>query len=199
VLALALTGTLPTASEVRDWGESLDGLAVALYVPLFVILNFAIAWAILAGAGGLLFGTAVATPLALVGVTLAALAQMAVARRLAGRHVGFLLPPRTRGLERFLERNGSVAVMESRIVPLLPFGLVNYSAGLTRLPFRAMAIGTLVGAGPKVFGYVALGGNLTNLQATEAKVAVALLLALAAAGALLVRRQLVAERRAASA
>src|SRR5262245_19633457 len=66
VLALALTGTLPSAAEVSDWGESLDGLAVALYVPLFVILNFAIAWAILAGAGGLLFGTAVATPLALL-------------------------------------------------------------------------------------------------------------------------------------
>jgi uncharacterized membrane protein YdjX (TVP38/TMEM64 family) len=179
VLVLAVTGSLPTATEVRDWGEDLDGLAVALYVPLFVVLNFAIAWAILAGAGGLLFGTAVATPLALLGVTLAALAQMAVARRLAGRHVGFLLPPRTRGLERFLERNGAIAIMESRIVPLLPFGLVNYSAGLTHLTFRAMAVGTLVGA--------------------EAKVAVALLLALAAAGALLVRRQLEAERRAASA
>jgi uncharacterized membrane protein YdjX (TVP38/TMEM64 family) len=62
-----------------------------------------------------------------------------------------------------------------------------------------MWIGTLVGAGPKVFAYVALGGNLTNLRATEAKVAVLLLVALAVAGALLVRRQLRAERRAASA
>jgi uncharacterized membrane protein YdjX (TVP38/TMEM64 family) len=199
VVVLAITGSLPSAGEVRNWGEDLGDLGVALYVPLFVVLNFAIAWAILAGAGGLLFGTAVGTPLALLGVTFAALAQMAVARRLAGEHVGFLLPPRTRGLERFLERNGAVAVMESRIVPLLPYGLVNYSAGLTRLTFRAMGVGTLVGAGPKVFGYVALGGNLSNLRATEAKVAVALLVVLAVVGALIVRRQVLAERRAASA
>ena len=54
------------------------------YVPLFVLANFLITWPILAGAGGLLFGTAVATPLALAGVTLASLAQMAVARHPAG-------------------------------------------------------------------------------------------------------------------
>lgn|SRR5262245_44309265 len=199
VVVLALTGSLPSPSEVSDWGDDLGTLGAILFVPAFVVLNFVIAWGILAGAGGLLFGTALGTPLALLGVTLAALTQMAIARRLAGDHVGFLLPPRTRGLERFLERNGSVAVMESRIVPALPFGLVNYSAGLTHLSFRAMWIGTLVGAAPKVFGYVALGGNLTNLRATEAKVAVLLLVALAVAGALLVRRQLRAERRAASA
>jgi uncharacterized membrane protein YdjX (TVP38/TMEM64 family) len=199
LVVLAATGSLPSASEVRDWGEHLGGPAIALYVPLFVVLNLVIAWPILAGAGGLLFGTAAATPLAVAGVTLASLSQMAIARRLAGEHAGFLLPPRIRGLERFLERNGTVAVMEARIVPALPWGLINYSGGVTRLTFRAMAIGTLVGATPKVFGYVALGGNLSNLHATEAKVAVALLALLGVAGALLVRHQLSAGGRAASA
>ena len=53
--------------------------------------------------------------------------------------------------------------MESRIVPLLPFGLVNFSAGLTRLRYRDLALGTVVGAAPKVFAYVALGGSLSDL------------------------------------
>ena len=35
--------------------------------------------------------------------------------------------------------------MESRIVPVLPYGIVNYSAGLIHLSYAAMAIGTLVG------------------------------------------------------
>ena len=55
-------------------------------------MNFVVAWGILAGAGGLLFGTVAGWPLALAGVTLAALAQMAVARRLAKDHGGRLLP-----------------------------------------------------------------------------------------------------------
>ena len=188
---VAATGSLPTVDEARDWGEELGAFGAVAYVPLFVVANFLIAWGILAGAAGLLFGTAVGWPLALAGVTLAALVQMAVARYLARDQAGRLLPRRARRLERLLERNGTIAVMESRIVPLLPYGLVNFTAGITRLRFRDMAVGTVVGAAPKVFAYVALGGSLSDLAAPEAKVAVALLVVLGVAGALIARRQLV--------
>jgi uncharacterized membrane protein YdjX (TVP38/TMEM64 family) len=172
----ALTGSLPTPSEARDWGDDLGSFGYVAFVPLFVLANFIIAWPILAGAAGLLFGTA-------------ALAQMLVARKLASGHHGNLLPERTRAVEDFLTRYGAVAVMESRIVPLLPWGLVNFSAGLTRLRYRDMAVGTVIGAGPKVFAYTALGGTLDNLGSPKALVAVALLAVLAVAGALFVRRQ----------
>jgi hypothetical protein len=43
---------------------------------------------------------------------------------------------------------------------------------------------------------VALGGSISNLAAPEAKVAVGLLVALGVAGALVVRRQVAAERPA---
>ena len=198
VVVLLTTG-LPSPDEARDFGESLGDWALVAYVPLFVLANFLITWPILAGAGGLLFGTAAATPLALVAVTLAALAQMAVARRLAGEHAPRLIPRRLHGLDAFLERNGAVAVMETRIVPFLPWGAVNYSAGITRLRYRDMAVGTVIGAAPKVFAYVALGGSLTDPTSPEAVVAIALLVILALGGAFLVRRQFVAERRAASA
>ena len=188
------TGSIPSSDEARDFGDSLGPLAPFLYVPLFVVANFLIAWVILAGAGGLLFGTAAGTPLALAGVTLAALAQMAVSRRLAGEHRGLLLPQRTRRIESFLTGNGAVAVLESRIVPLLPYGLVNYSAGLTHLSYRDMALGTAIGAAPKVFAYTALGGNLGDLTSPEALTAIALLMILGIGGALFVRSQLAASR-----
>jgi uncharacterized membrane protein YdjX (TVP38/TMEM64 family) len=189
-LVMAATGSLPSPDEARDWGEGLGDWAYVAFVPLFVLVNFVITWPILAGAGGLLFGTAAGTPLVLAAVTCASLAQMFVARRLASGHHGSLLPERTRPVEDFLTRYGRVAVMESRIVPLLPWGLVNYSAGLTHLAFRDMAIGTVIGAAPKVFAYVALGGSLSDLGSPEAIVAVALLAALALGGAFFVRRQI---------
>jgi uncharacterized membrane protein YdjX (TVP38/TMEM64 family) len=188
--AAVITGSLPTPDEARDWGEGLGDFAYVAFVPLFVLANFLIAWPILAGAAGLLFGTAAGTPLALAGVTCASLAQMAVARRLAAGHHGNLLPQRTKSIEDFLTRHGAVAVMESRIVPLLPWGMVNYSAGLTRLQYRDLALGTIVGGAPKVFAYTALGGSLHNLDSPEALVAIALLAVLALAGAFFVRRQI---------
>jgi uncharacterized membrane protein YdjX (TVP38/TMEM64 family) len=196
---LLLTGSIPSAEEARRFGDDLGPAAAVAYVPLFVLANFVVAWGILAGAGGLLFGTALGWPLALAGVTLAALAQMAVARRLAREHAGTLLPRRVRGLEDFLERSGTVAVMESRIVPFLPYGIVNYAAGLTRLGFRDMWVGTLIGAAPKVFAYVALGGSISNLSAVEVKIAVGLLVVLGVIGLVVVRRQMAREAGAASA
>lgn len=195
LVAIAVTGNLPTPDDVRDWGESLGGWGAVAYVPLFVVVNFVIPWGILAGAAGLLFGTAAGTPLAIAGVTLAALCQMFTTRRLAGAHAGALLPERTKSVERFIEDNGVTAIMQSRIVPLLPYGAVNYAAGLTRLRYRDMAIGTIVGGAPKIFGYVALGGSLTNLRSPEAKIAVGLLIALALIGAWMVRGQLLGGAR----
>jgi uncharacterized membrane protein YdjX (TVP38/TMEM64 family) len=197
-VAALLAGAIPSAEEARRFGDDLGPFAGLAYVPLFAIVNFVVAWGILAGAGGLLFGTLAAWPLALAGVTLAALAQMAVARRLAKDHAGQLLPKRVRGLEEFLQRSGTVAVMESRIVPFLPYGVVNYAAGLTRLGYREMAVGTLIGAAPKVFAYVALGGSITNLHAVEVKVAVALLVILGIVGLVVVRRQMAAAAPSAS-
>ena len=187
---LAFTGSFPSADEARDWADGLGDGAYFAYVPLFVIVNFVIWWPVLAGAGGLLFGTAVGTPLALAGLTCASLTQMFVSRRLASGHHGSLLPERTRRIEDFLTRHGAVAVMETRIVPALPYGLVNFSAGLTRLRYRELALGTLVGAAPKVFAYVALGGSLSDLRSPEAIAAIALLVTLGVVGALFVRRQI---------
>ena len=190
LLVLALTGSIPSAGEARDWVDGLGDGAYVAFVPLFVAVNFVIFWPVLAGAAGLLFGTAAGTALTLAGVTAASVTQMFVARRLAAGHHGNLLPKRTRGLEEFLTRNGAIAVMESRIVPVLPWGLVNFSAGLTQLRYRDLAFGTVVGAAPKVFAYVALGGSLDDIASTEAIVAIVLLGVLAVFGALFVRRQI---------
>jgi uncharacterized membrane protein YdjX (TVP38/TMEM64 family) len=195
-LGMIVTGSVPTPDEVRDYGESLGIAALLAFVPLFVLVNFLITWPILAGAAGLLFGTLAGAPLALAGLTAAALTQMWLARRLAAGHHGNLLPQRTKVIEDFLTRNGALAVMESRILPLLPYGIVNYSAGLTKLRYRDMTFGTLVGAAPKVFAYTALGGSLGNLTSPEAISAVALIIVLGLIGIYIARRQILLERRA---
>jgi len=190
LVTLAITGNIPSSEEAREFGDDLGPLAPVLFVPLFVLANFLIVWPILVGAGGLLFGTAAGTVLGLAGVTCAALAQMAVAAKLAGAHRGRLLPQRTRRIENFLTDHGAVAVMESRIVPALPFGIVNYSAGLIHLPYREMALGTVIGAAPKVFVYAALGGSLDDLGSPEAIAAISVWVVLAIGGVLFVRHQL---------
>ena len=121
---------------------------------------------------------------------------MAISRYLAGDAARHLLPARVKRFDRFIEERGFWAVFYMRLTPGIPYNLVNYGAGLTSLKARSMAAGTAVGAGPRTFAWAALGGSLDNLDAPEAKVAIALLVVMAVAGAFLARRQLAAERSA---
>jgi uncharacterized membrane protein YdjX (TVP38/TMEM64 family) len=194
-IAGALTGGLPNSEEVRDFGESLGWAAVLLWIPVTALLNsMFVPGPILAGAAGLLFGTALGTPLAIAGGVGSALLQMAISRYLAGASVGEILPARVQRIDEFLERRGFWAVLYIRLLPAIPFTVVNYSAGLTKLRFRDMALGTAIGSAPRTFAYVALGGSIGNLGSPESVVAIVLLVVIGLAGLVLGRRQMVAER-----
>jgi uncharacterized membrane protein YdjX (TVP38/TMEM64 family) len=194
VVALA-TGFRPSADELRDWGESLGPAGPVLFVPLSVGLGCLLfPGPILAGAAGLLFGTAVGTPIALLAATLTAVAEMVITRYVAGARVGALVPERARRIDDFLDRRGFWAVLYIRLAPGIPYHLVNYGAGLTRLPVRAMATATPIGALPRTFAYVALGGSLGDLGSPEAIAAIALLVVTAVVGGVIARRQIARER-----
>lgn len=194
-LLATLSGERPDAERIRDWGDGLGALGPLAFVPLSAALScLFVPGPVLAGAAGLLFGTPLGTPVALASATLAASAQLLVARHVAGRQVGTLLPERVRRIDDFLERRGFLAVLYVRLAPAIPYTLTNYGAGLTRLRVRDMAAGTAVGAIPRTFAYVALGGSLDDLGRPEAVVAIALLVVMAVAGAVLAHRQIAAER-----
>ena len=191
----ALTGFLPSSSEVRDFGESLGWLGYVLWIPVTALLNSVfVPGPVLAGATGALFGTAVGTPIALVAAGFTACFQMAIGRYLAGAEVGRVLPERVRRIDSFLEHRGFWAVLYIRLAPGIPYTLVNYGAGLTRLRFRDMLGGTLVGTLPRTFAYVALGGSLGNWDSPESIAAIVLLVVIGVVGFFLARRQIAAER-----
>jgi uncharacterized membrane protein YdjX (TVP38/TMEM64 family) len=70
----------------------------------------------------------------------------------------------------------------------MPYTLVNYAAGLTKIPLLVFAGATVLGAAPRAFAYTALGGSLDNLRSPEAIVAVCVLVVMAFGGLLAVGR-----------
>jgi len=190
VLALAITGSVPSTGRVREFGDSLGGAAPFVWPLVFALISMLVPWPISAGATGLLFGTALGTLLALSGVLVQAAVQFWLARRVAGEHLRRRVLERAPRVSAALERNGLLASFYGRIVPGLPWGMVNYAAGLARVGLPAVWIATVAGGTPKVFAYVALGGNFDDLSAPEAKAAIAVMAAMALAGLLVLRRQL---------
>lgn len=70
-------------------------------------------------------------------------------------------------VDTYLQRHGIVAVVISRIIPVIPFKLVSYGAGLTIFSFRQYIIATAIGQIPAIILYSILGQHfLRNVQAT---------------------------------
>lgn len=196
-IAALASGFRPSADDVRDAGQSLGWAGPVLWIPATTVLGCLLfPGPIMAAAAGLLFGTALGTPVALLASTVTAVTQMAISRYVAGGRVGALIPERARRIDLFLDRRGFWAVLYVRLAPGIPYHLVNYGAGITRLKIRDMAAGTAIGAAPRTFGYVALGGSLDDLNSPEGVAAIAALVLTALVGAIVARRQIARERQA---
>jgi uncharacterized membrane protein YdjX (TVP38/TMEM64 family) len=169
--------------------------------PLFVVGGIAlnclfVPLPVIAGAAGLVFGTAAGTAIGVVVAAGSATVQLLAGRRLAGERAELLLGRRGSAAATFVARRGFWTVLYVRLIPGLPFNMLNYAAGLSRLRARDVFAGTGLGFAPRTFAYAAVGGSLSRLDSTEARVAIVVGVVMAVAGALLARRQIAAERRA---
>ena len=179
-------------AEVERAVRSAGPLAPLAFVALSAVLGaLLLPGPLLSGAAGLLFGTALGFALGLAASVLTALIGLVV-----GRVAG----PRTRegralALQRWLQCHGLSAVVVQRLLPGVPDGPVNYAAGVAGVRARHLALGTALGNAPRVFAYTALGASLDDLTSPLALVALAVLLAAFAAGALLARRAVRAHAR----
>jgi uncharacterized membrane protein YdjX (TVP38/TMEM64 family) len=141
-----------------------------------------------AAAAGMLFSTVTGVVVTLVGAVSGAAGCFIVARYLAADAARSLVGDRLRGAVRLVEQRGIVAVACTRIAPL-PFTLMSYAGGLTRMRLRVFCVGTAIGALPRVCAFVAIGGTLTNLSSPQAVIAAGVLVALFALGGVTLIRQ----------
>jgi len=182
-LVVALSGSL-SADRVRDWVDGLGAAGPLLFIPLSACLTVALfPGPLLAGASGLLFGTALGTGVSIVSATLGATLAFCLSRWWAHDAVVALAGPRVKALRVWIGRRGFLSVLYARIAPGVPYNLVNYAAGLTPVLLRSFVAATAIGVAPRAFAYTALGGSLGDLGSPEALVAIAILVSMALGGA----------------
>lgn len=198
VLFVVAASVFGLSSEgVRDAVDDLGPAAPLVFIALSAALTVAcVPGPLLAGASGLLFGTALGTPTAIVSATLGATAAALISRRFGASALDELSGRRVTALQDWIAARGFLAVLYARILPAVPYNLVNYAAGLTRVPLAVFAAATAVGCAPRAFAYVALGGSLDDLGSPEAIVAFAVLIGMALVGLLFAARDVRAARAA---
>jgi len=137
--------------SLGPWGPAAHVVLFALGTVLFV------PGALFGLTGGVLFGPVWGTALNLAGATLGATAAFLVARYMAADWVRWKAGARRERLIKGVEAEGWRFVAFTRLVPLIPFNLLNYALGLTRIPVAAYMLTSLVCMVPGTLAYTWLG------------------------------------------
>jgi len=161
LVALALAGRRAGADvpEFAAWVNGLGPWGPLAFVAGYVIACVALVpGSLLTLAAGAIFGLWLGVALVFVGASLGAaaaflvaryVARGAVARRLAGDR-------RVAAIDRAIGREGRKIVLLLRLSPVIPFNLLNYALGLTRVRLADYLIG-MVGLLPGTVLYVYAG------------------------------------------
>ena len=185
LVVLAAEGTL-RPEPVREWAqreirEPVEDLGAAGPVLFVVVMAGATALLfpgpVTAALSGVLFGTAVGFPTTLATFVVGGTIAFSIARWWAHDAVADLAERRRRlrAVRDLIGRRGFLSVLYARIMPGVPYNLVNYAAGLAPVGLGAFVAATAIGSAPRAFAYTALGGTLGDLRSPEALIAVSVL------------------------
>ncbi|MDB4886799.1 MAG: conserved rane protein of unknown function [Gemmatimonadetes bacterium] len=130
----------------------------AFIVPLFVLAYVAatalgLPGSVLTIAGGAIFGFGMGAALNWTGALLGAIAAYLLARSLGLDAVRRLVGRRAGRLDAVADAYGFVTVLRLRLLPVVPFNVLNFGAGLAGIPFRDYALGTALGLIPGTLVY----------------------------------------------
>jgi len=140
-------------------GKLVAALRELWWAPFAFVAAYTVAAAldfsglVLTLAGGAVFGFWWGALLNLVGANLGASAAFWIARLLGREGLHALLGSRLAGLDRLAQQVGFAWLLRLRLIPVVPFNLLNFASGLTAMPWRTYAAATAVGVVPATLVY----------------------------------------------
>ncbi len=112
-------------------------------------------------ANGMAFGQGTGFLLTWIGAVVAASIAFWLARSLGQPIIYRVLPPRTMaGFERRALRWGAPFLLLVRLIPFIPYTVVNYGSGLAPIRFRTYLWTSAVGMTPPIFAFVSAGAMM---------------------------------------
>jgi uncharacterized membrane protein YdjX (TVP38/TMEM64 family) len=160
--------------DVAEWVAAAGWWAPAVFLVLYGTVTVApVPRTVFTVTAGVLFGSVLGVLLAVTGTLLAAALAFGLVRLLGARAVERVADrAAVVWVRRRLDRSGLLAVASLRLIPALPFSVVNYAAGLSGVRFAPYLLGTLLGILPGTVAVVVLGDAVTGGSPHPALVAV---------------------------
>ena len=133
-------------------GVYIAAVSLSLPAPLIMTLS-----------GGFLFGPLVGGVAACVSSTLGACVAFLIARLTIGDALERGVSPRIRALEAGFKKDAFFYLLTLRLMPVMPFWLINVAAGLLSIRLRTFFAATLIGILPVSLIYAGIGSGLDKV------------------------------------
>jgi len=186
-IGLAVAGTDGVRDVLTDVGESNWGFAafVVVYAVSVVVLLPGTLGTLTAGA---VFGFPLGAAAALMGATIGATLSFVIARAMGREGAQSLFGRRLSNIDDFIGRNDFTSILILRLMPVVPFNLMNYGSGLTSVRLSRYVVASAIGMAPATLLATGLGDQVDNPTGAPFLILVALFLVVLVGSGLFARR-----------
>lgn len=193
-----------TPQQLQQALQQTGGWAPVLYIGLFILLpTFFFPVAVLALAGGLLFGLWWGSVYTFIGAVLNCALMFLLARYVGRSQVQRLVeqklsPQWQRRLQIADGKEGFLLLIILRLIPAVPYNLINYTFGLTGISFSSYLLASAIGIIPGTFAFINIGDKTLEAGSPSFWIAIGLLVLLLAVTGLLGKKLFPGQKNATS-
>lgn len=165
VVVYLLGGINPV--QLQAWLNQAGNWAPIIYIILYTIATILVLPSTpLNLIGGALFGSWLGTLWTSIAAIIAAVVAFAFTRTVGREIIIQKLAGRWQSMDAEISQGGLFYMFAIRLLPIIPYGLVNFAAGLTSISFRDYLLGTILGTVPGVLPFVMLGSSGSKARET---------------------------------
>ena len=165
---LSLSGIQSGATALKARVESNYVPAVAVFAFAYIVVNLWFpAAAVMTLLGGFLFGTVLGAVYVDAAATIGALVAFEVSRNVAGRWIQRKWGRQLHGFNRAVSKYGREYLLLVRMIPVMPYFLVNFLAGLTKVRPITFAWTTALGSLPGILIFCYAGRQLLAIESVD--------------------------------
>tara|TARA_B100001750_G_scaffold182112_1_gene150779 strand:- start:656 stop:1393 length:738 start_codon:yes stop_codon:yes gene_type:complete len=160
-------------SAIEGLFESIKGSwwAPLVFIGFYIILTaLGMPMVVMTLIGGFTFGVVKGTIYVLIGANLGANLAFELARFLGRDFVSRYIKGPIDRIDQQLRNQGFLRILQFRLIPVIPFNLLNVAAGLSGIRKLHYVLGTLIGIVPASFIYVYTAASLIQVYTVGAEI-----------------------------
>lgn len=155
-----------TPAALRDFIQSFGKLAVLAYIIAYALNTISIMppIAALSLTAGLAFGAVWGALYLMMAAMIGTTATFLISRYFGRALIEKMLKGKFNDLDEKLAKNGFMTILFFRVIPLVPYEVLNYAGGLSRIKFKDYFFATFLGLIPGIIVSAFFGGSLGEIK-----------------------------------